>query len=189
MLSTRLVTRRLVLRPLLLRDAKDVQALAGDIRVADTTLLIPHPYADGLAEQWIKRTRRTFKKGDSFAFAILARTDDGEAEESFIGCMSLAIDKTHNAAELGYWIGYPYWNQGFATEAGRAVIRFGLEVLGLERIAATHLSRNPASGCVMKKIGMMHVGRLRRSIQKNGVFEDRELYEIIRSDYLGFNVP
>lgn len=186
MLSTRLVTPRLFLRVFAHGDAKAVQRLAGDIRIADTMLLIPHPYADGVAEKWIRKSRRAFRGGDAFAFALVTYSMDAQGKTSechLIGCMSLKVYKHHRSAELGYWIGHPYWNQGFATEAGLAIVRWAFEVRGLERIFATHLSRNPASGRVMQKIGMTHVGRMRRSVYKNDVFEDCEVYEIIRSDY------
>ena len=57
-------------------------------------------------------------------------------------------------AELGYWIGVPWWNRGYATEAGRALLDFGFGTLGLHRIMAHHMMRNPASGRVMQKLGM-----------------------------------
>jgi hypothetical protein len=70
-----LTTERLLLRPFSLSDAKDVQRLAGDRSIADTTFNIPHPYEDGQAEQWISRHTEFFDKGTGNHFAITAKTD------------------------------------------------------------------------------------------------------------------
>jgi RimJ/RimL family protein N-acetyltransferase len=173
-----LETERLVLRPLDLSDAKDVQRLAGDPAIADTTLNIPHPYEDGVAEEWISKEQEAFDQEKGVTFAIT-----GKADEGLVGAMSLmAIDKGHSRAELGFWIGKPYWNKGLCTEAGHAVLRYSFEDLGLNRIYAFHLSRNPASGRVMLKLGMKHEGRQRQHVKKSGRFEDLELYGILAGE-------
>jgi ribosomal-protein-alanine N-acetyltransferase len=100
-----------------------------------------------------------------------------------MGQTSLAIRRRHARAELGYWIGKRFWNDGYCTEASRAVVRYGFEALGLERILARYPPRNPASGRVMQKLGMVHEGRLRKHVRKWGQFEDLELYGILRKEY------
>ena len=57
-------TQRLILRPFEIADARDVQRLAGDRAIADTTLNIPHPYEDGMAEQWIATHQPQFEAGE-----------------------------------------------------------------------------------------------------------------------------
>jgi len=57
-------------------------------------------------------------------------------------------------AELGYWIGVPYWSNGYCTEAARALVTYGFEELELDSVQARHLVENPASGRVMNKLGM-----------------------------------
>jgi RimJ/RimL family protein N-acetyltransferase len=94
------------------------------------------------------------------------------------------INKEHENAELGYWIGKPYWGKGYCTEAARTVLKYGFEVMRLNRIHANHYTRNPASGRVMQKIGMKHEGHLRQHVKKWGKFEDSEVYGILRSEYL-----
>lgn len=172
-----LSTERLILRPFSLADAPDVLCLAGDRDIASTTLNIPHPYEPGMAENWIATHPEAFEQGDTVTFALVLR-----AGNAFIGAMGLRLELEHRRAELGYWVGKPYWNQGFATEAARAVVRYGFEALGLNRIYASHLTRNPASGRVMQKLGMVYEGRLRQHILKWGVFEDLALYAILRND-------
>ena len=72
---------------------------------------------------------------------------------------------------------------GYATEATQAVIRYGFEVLGLQRIFAGHFTRNPVSGRVMQKAGMTYEGCFRKHHKKWDVFEDLAYYGIIRGDY------
>lgn len=105
-------TNRLHLRLFELSDAKTVQVLAGNEKVASTTLSIPHPYPDGAAKEWIERTRQAAENGYIYAFAMVRRED-----KSLIGCMTLRVTKDHNHGELAYWVGQPFWRQGFATES------------------------------------------------------------------------
>jgi RimJ/RimL family protein N-acetyltransferase len=84
---------------------------------------------------------------------------------------------------LGYWIGKPYWSKGYCTEAGKEMLRYGFIVLGLNRIHASYLSRNPASGRVMEKLGMIHEGTRRQHVLKWDVFEDVELKGILKKDW------
>jgi RimJ/RimL family protein N-acetyltransferase len=99
-----------------------------------------------------------------------------------VAAVGLEIDPPHRRAELGYWVARPYWNAGYATEGARAVVEFGVRSLRLNRVAAHHYSRNPASGRVMQKIGMTYEGRLRQHVLKWGVFEDIDMYGILAGE-------
>jgi ribosomal-protein-alanine N-acetyltransferase len=169
-------TPRLVLRPFATADAPTVQHLAGMPEIADTTLNVPHPYEDGVAEAWIGTHEPAYSRQESVVFAITRK--DG----ALIGAINLALKLTHRRGELGYWIGKPYWGKGYATEAVRSVIEYGFSTLDLNRIEARHLRRNPASGRVMQKAGMRHEGHQRQHVVKNGEFEDLEYYGILRAD-------
>ncbi len=173
-----LTTERLQLRPFTLNDAPAVQRLAGDRDIASTTLQIPHPYEDGMAEQWIATHQESYEKGESVLFAIVARPDD-----TLIGAMGLRIHPQHANAELGYWIGKSYWNRGYATEAAHAVVAHGFKVLGLHRIYAHCFSRNPSSARILQKLGMRYEGCLRQHIAKWGEFEDMEIYGLLAEEY------
>ena len=165
-----------------MEEAPEIKRLIGDRAVASTMMNIPHPYEDGMAEEWINGRQESFDKGEMVDFAITHRQED-----YFIGGISLNnIDKQSEIAEMGYWIGKPYWRNGYGTEAARAVVQYGFEVLGLNRIRSRHLERNPASGKIMQKIGMKREGHQRQHIKKWGVFEDFELYGILKSEYLKF---
>ena len=172
-----LETVRLVLRPFTVADAPDVQRLAGEREVASTTLNIPHPYEAGMAEQWINTHHEVYESGEGVNFALVRRAD-----HALIGAIGLRLQPPQARAELGYWIGIPFWRQGYCTEAAQAVVRYGFEVLSLHRIYATHMTRNPASGRVMQKLGMTYEGCARQHVQKWGVFEDLAMYGILRSE-------
>jgi ribosomal-protein-alanine N-acetyltransferase len=168
-------TERLVLRPFEMDDAPVVQALAGEREIAATTLLIPHPYPDSAAEQWIGTHQAGFEEGRSAIFAITL-AESG----ALIGAIGLTISAEHHRAELGYWIGRDHWGRGYATEAGRAVIDYAFRELDLQRVEAHHFANNPSSGRVLEKLGMQREGYMRRSVFKWGDFVDTIHYAILR---------
>ena len=173
-----LTTSRLILRPLVLSDAPTIQRLAGEREVAATTRLIPHPYPDGLAETWIAGLGDRYAKGENASFAITLK------EGPLIGSIGLLLNAADNHAEAGYWVGKPFWNHGYCTEAARAVVKFGFETLGLTRIFANYLAINPASGRVMEKLGMKQEGILRQHRLKWGEHIDLVVCGLLRNEYL-----
>jgi ribosomal-protein-alanine N-acetyltransferase len=174
-----LETERLILRPYRLEDAAELQRLIGERDVVSTMTNVPHPYEDGIAEEWISDRKESFEKGKTVDLAITHRQ-----EGYLIGGISLNdIDRQSERAEIGYWLGKPYWRQGYGTEAARAIVKYGFETLGLNRISGKHFVRNPASGHILQKIGMQHEGHQQQAFKKWGRFEDWELYGIVKSDY------
>ncbi len=144
------------LRPFALDDAPRVQLLAGDIAVAETTALIPHPYRGGMAEAWIDTHQRERERGIAFVYAI-TRAEDG----LLVGAIE-ARPVSDARENFGYWIGAEYWSRGFATSAARAVVALMFSYLDCDQITASHLARNPASGRVMDKCGLTLVQTVTR---------------------------
>lgn len=173
-----LETELLILRPFDYADANEIMRLAGAYEIADTTSNIPHPYEEGMAEKWISGHQEIFDTDKGVNFAITRKADG-----VLIGSMSLMGMKKGHQAELGYWIGKPYWGEGYCTEAARAVLRYAFSELALMRVFASHFARNPASGRVMQKIGMQHEGCRRQHVMKWDKAEDLELYGILRSEW------
>lgn len=173
-----IATERLLLRPFAPDDAADVQRLAGEHAIADTTLNVPHPYEDGMAEEWIATHDDGFAAGKQLVFATTQR-DDG----ALVGAISLILEPRFESGELGYWVGRPFWNRGYCTEAAIAVLDFGFTTLGLNRIAAKFLARNPASGRVMEKAGMVREGLARQAAKKWDRYEDLVLYGALRDEW------
>jgi RimJ/RimL family protein N-acetyltransferase len=175
-----LETQRLELRAFTQSDAPVVAQLCGAWEIAETTASIPHPYEQSMAEAWIESHRPAFERGDSVAFAI-TRVRDAR----LVGAVDIHINKSNRMGEIGYWIGVRYWNRGYATEAVQAVIDYGFNHLGLNRIHARHMTNNPASGRVLQKAGMRLEGILRQSIFRWDSFEDAAMYSILCEEYEG----
>lgn len=131
-----------------------------------------------MAEAWINSHRESFERGKALHYAIVLSQRD-----CLCGAIGLRIDIANIHAELGYWIGKPFWGRGYCTEAAQTLIRYGFTVLKLNRIYATHFVKNPASGRVMQKVGMAHEGCLRQHIWKWGKFEDVEQYGLLNSEW------
>jgi len=171
-------TERLVLRPYAMADVPAVQRIVSDREVAATTLSIPHPYPDNGAVEWLKSIDPKWNDGSGAVFAITLASS-GEV----IGSIGLVIKPEHRHAEMGYLIARRHWGNGYVTEAAAAVLRFGFETLNLNRIFAHHMTINPASGTVMRKIGMRYEGTMRQHIIKWGEVRDIALYGITRDAY------
>lgn len=172
-----LASERLILRGFRRSDAPDVQRLAGAFEIADTTLTIPHPYEDGIAESWIERHHDAFELRRSVIFAMTLRWNS-----SLVGAISLMSIEEGHQAELGYWVGVSYWGKGFCTEAGMLVVDYAFSDLNLARLHARHLTRNPASGRVLQKIGFTHEGSRKGHVKKWGKLEDVEDYGLLCGD-------
>jgi ribosomal-protein-alanine N-acetyltransferase len=179
----KLETERLLLRFFDLSDAERVRELAGDKEIADTTTNIPHPYEKGMAEEWISTHQIEFESGESVRFAIILK-----ATQELIGAIGLNIDKGFNRAELGYWIGKKYWNQGYCTEAARVVLGYGFRQLFLHKITSSHFTWNPSSGKVMRNIGMKKEGVFKEHVLKDDNYEDLVIYGILRKEWEERNV-
>ncbi|MCC7161632.1 MAG: GNAT family N-acetyltransferase [Anaerolineae bacterium] len=173
-----LLSQRLILRPFTLADAKRVQQLAGDYEIADTTGHMPHPYLDGMAEEWISTQEQDFADGSGATFGITLRKT-GE----LMGAIGLSIHGHDRRAELGYWIGVAYWNRGYMSEAARRVIAYAFEDLKLNRVYASHFARNPASGHVMQNAGMTYEGTWRQHFVRWTEPEDLVYYGILKDEW------
>jgi len=150
-------TQRLSLRPLEPADAASIRALAGDFDVARMTGMIPHPYSERDALAWIDRAGQ----GDEGVVFAVAR--DG----ALIGCSGyMPMDAEH--AEVGYWIGKPFWGKGFATEAVRAVVAHAFDAHGFAYVKAGHFVDNTRSQRVLGKLGFSSDGEEMRDCAARG---------------------
>jgi RimJ/RimL family protein N-acetyltransferase len=140
------------------------------------TTSIPHPYPPGAAEAYIEGAfngRRTEE-----AWAIDATPSEGE---ELIGVISYKPEPM----ELGYWVGPPYWNAGYATEAVRAVIENLFITRGLERINATVFTHNAASAVVLTRVGFREIGQSSNfSVARDEIVPNR-VFQLDRADWVG----
>jgi RimJ/RimL family protein N-acetyltransferase len=173
-----LETARLRLRPYSYADIAELLPLIGAREVAANSLRIPHPYTEQDARDFLVR----ISDGSETRVAITLLSD-GPLKGRLIGGVGLRFAFDHQHAELGYWIGVPYWGNGYATEAARAMLRYGFESLKLHRIFASYFKHNAASGRILVKLGMRHEGCQREHIRKWDQFVDLELYGMLRQEW------
>ncbi|MFT3685422.1 MAG: diaminopimelate epimerase [Phycisphaerales bacterium] len=175
-----LTTERLILRPMTPADAKAVATLAGDKRISDMTLTVPHPYKPEQAVAWISTHRLSHSASINTVWAMTDKTT-GE----LVGTMGLVYNR-HNGAEVGYWTGVPFWGKGYATESLAAVLAYAFEqrTPPLQRVDAHHFFGNDASGKVMQNAGMVSEGQCLSAARKHGEPLNVMRYAITREQWL-----
>jgi RimJ/RimL family protein N-acetyltransferase len=160
---------RCEIRPFRVNDAPSLALHANNRNVwRNLRDLMPHPYSLENAE-WFINHSLTSAPMTNFAIAI-----DGVAVGGIGVRLKEDIDRI--GAELGYWLGEPFWGRGILTEAVPAFTRWALAEFKLMRIEAIVFEWNPASARVLEKAGFVREGTLRRSAIKDGQVIDRWMY-------------
>jgi RimJ/RimL family protein N-acetyltransferase len=145
-------TERLLLRPGWSQDAPALFESIGDERIVRNLATAPWPYRREDAEAWLA----TERKPSELSPLIFLCT--GGAPE-LIGAIGLGRRPT-GEIEFGYWIARAHWGRGYATEAGRAILRTARHGLRLKKLDAGHFLDNPASGRVLEKLGFKPTGKI-----------------------------
>jgi RimJ/RimL family protein N-acetyltransferase len=146
-----LFSPRLKFRKLEIEDLPSLVKYANNRKISDWIINIPYPYQEPNAAFRMSYVVQGFKTKSRYVFAIILRETD-----EMIGEISLHLNGQN--AELGYWIGEPFWNKGLISEAVKEVIDFGFKDLDLQLIHATCHVENPASGRVLMKNGFQQHG-------------------------------
>ena len=174
-----LQTRQLRLSPIAPSDTAAIQKAASVREIADAMITIPHPYPDGEAERYVVRKQAEREAGGSATYTIKQKP-----KALFCGIIELReIDREHSHGELSFWLDVAAWGRGYMSEAVQLVVRYGFEVLDLNRLYAYHMLRNPASGRILAKNGFKQEGLLRQCVRKRERFEDVALWAILRQDW------
>jgi [ribosomal protein S5]-alanine N-acetyltransferase len=175
-----LLTERLELRDFRESDVAAVQGWAGDPEVV--RFMGWGPNTPERTREFLQRklAERTGDPRRTWDLAVVMR-----GSGRVIGSAGLRLDEEMRQAELGYCYHRDAWGHGFATEAARAMLRLGFELLGLHRIHATVDTRNGASIRVLDKIGMRQEGRLREHVLLRGEWRDSYIYAILRREWAG----
>lgn len=148
--NQQLETQRLLLRPVTLADVEDMYDYSKD---EETT-------------EFVFPTHRTQEETASsianyFMAAPLGKYGIEQKEtRRLIGTIDLRVNEAYKTGELGYVLNKKYWGQGIIPEAANELMKFGFDVLELNRIYAYHDEENPKSGRVMEKIGLLREGRI-----------------------------
>lgn len=163
------------LRKLEQTDKNNIAGLANNKKIWDNlTDIMPSPYT---VEDAVSFINLSMSSSTNHIFGI-------EHDSLLCGVIGLnrQSDVFRLSAEVGYWLGEPFWNKGIASYAIRLIVVYGFETLGLERIYATVYDFNKASQRVLEKSGFTFEGRSRKAVIKNGIILDDIRYSIIRDD-------
>ncbi|NMM45271.1 GNAT family N-acetyltransferase [Rhodospirillaceae bacterium KN72] len=148
-----LTTPDLTLALIVRDDISEFLPLLGSWEVVRYTSRIPYPYSQADGEAYVARVADAWRRNGSLECALRDRKDG-----TFVGIAALTIDDDPAEAEIGYWIGLPFWGRGFATQASQALIRHGFTAMGLDRIVSTVVRENAASSHVLEKVGLNRTG-------------------------------
>jgi len=165
---------KFILRPYQNGDQESLRMNINNKKIYQYTSHIPYPYTKKHAESWILENLKGAKKKNresvNFAIDVLGEVAGG------IGFSNIAGHK----AEIGYWLGEQYWNQGIMTDAVKLVVDFGFKELNLRRIIAKVYLPNKASKRVLEKAGFKLEGILRKEIKKDQKLIDVYLLAQVR---------
>lgn len=175
-----LETDRLILRKMTLADAEAVFAYASDPEVTRYVIWDTHRTIED-SKAFLELAVGKYENGGEPDWGIVYKGD-----HRFIGTCGFAGWKAEHArAEMGFVVSREYWGRGLMPEAVGAMIAFGFERMGLNRIEARCIAENAASARVMEKAGMTYEGTLRQREFIKGAYRDMKLYAILRSEFPG----
>ncbi|MBO6566560.1 MAG: GNAT family N-acetyltransferase [Pseudomonadales bacterium] len=178
-IPTRFETERLLVRRYELADEQRLFNAARS-SIAEIFEFLPwcHPdYAIEDSRAWLKSILPNWREGTAYSFGIF----DPDSKELLGGCGINQIDE-HPIGNLGYWMATAHTRQGIASEASRALAKFGIEHLGLQRIEIIMSVENPGSKAVAESVGATYEGRLRNRLMLHGRPHDAYLYSITPGD-------
>ncbi len=155
-------------RPFSPADIAPFTALAGEHRIADTTIGVPHPYTAEFARMWISSHAEAWKARRSLHWAATQLGD-----ERIVGYVGLHnIDSQTRQAELRFWVGCGVKRHEDGAEWSEAVVDFALTKLELNRVYALQLERHPLAARILSGIGMQQEGLVRKRVHKGGLVEN-----------------
>ncbi len=171
-------TERILLRKYNIDDAVDIfKNYATDKRV--TKFLSWQPY-DNIEDLKIFISEQVLNYTDNMYNWVI------EYEGQVVGSISaMLLDEKNESCEIGYCLGFEFWNKGIMTEAMSATIQYLFLEIGFHRIVAKHNVENPASGKVMMNCNMVNEGRLREYyLCHDGTYSDSLIYSILKNEFI-----
>ena len=167
------------LRQLKRSDAAIFQRYANNRDVAYYLEALPSPYTMAEAYKWVKTTHSLARKKIGYGFGI-----EEIASGEIVGMIGLRnINTKDRNAEVGYWIGKPFWNRGYGGEALPLILRYAFKELRLRRLYAIVHSQNIASSKILEKTGFIREGIWRKASFKNNRWRDVYGYGILKSEF------
>lgn len=176
-----IATPKLRLRTFVPADIPQLVALAGEHRIADMTIAVPHPNTSEYARRWIESHRLAWEARQSLHWAVSRLADD-----RLVGYAGLLdIDLEHRQAELSLWIGPRSERIGYAAESAQSVLAFAFTGLSMNRVYASHIARHPRFPRILTGIGMRREGLLRQRVRTWEGFEDVLVWAVLKADWIG----
>ncbi|MBQ5967051.1 MAG: GNAT family N-acetyltransferase [Clostridiales bacterium] len=178
-------TGRLLLRAFRHEDAESM--LRNWLSDEEVQSMYGEPVYTSLAQakELIDRYIRQTEEGSAFRWEVIEK-DSGEC----IGQASyFLVDKNNHFGEIEYCISRAFQGKGYATEATRAVIAYGFEKIGFHKVQICCRPSNRSSKRVIEKCGFTHEGTLRDYFFRNGGYEDRMFFSILKSEYNKHDKP
>lgn len=173
-----LETKRLILRRITMRDAKDIFAYSKDEEVARHVLWSAQKDISE-AKEYCRFMMKRYRCDQPSSWGIIEKATDRLV--GTIGYMDFNEDNA--TVEVGYSLARWMWNGGYMTEALSRVIAYTFDAMDINRIEAQHELDNPSSGRVMEKCGMLKEGVMRQRLYNKGRYVDVALYAILKEDY------
>jgi RimJ/RimL family protein N-acetyltransferase len=171
-----LESERLVLRPPEQGDVPFIASLMSEWEVVKNLSRAPYPYREEHAREFLGRQEEGRARATDFAFAVTRKSDG-----AFMGACGVHL--LDAGFELGYWLGKPYWKQGYATEAAGEVLAFAFRNLRADKVWAGWFHDNPVSGHVLRKLGFRPDGADERDCLARGHSVYCNLVTMSRADF------
>jgi ribosomal-protein-alanine N-acetyltransferase len=134
------------------------------------------------ARNAIRYSHNAWKKKVELRFGVRLKAEVSEAPV-LIGMCQLFDFANQHKAELGYWLGAAYHNQGIMTEAVRAVVAYAFGAMRMGRIYALTSTGNLPSIAMLQKVGFVKEGVLRRDSIRDGVWDDSAIFALLKDDF------
>lgn len=158
-------------------DARTIAALANNWSVVQHLSLLPFPYEEHHATEFLSRITL---EPVTTTFAICEARNPDE----LVGIIGAGAPADCRAGNFGYWLGEPYWGQGYATEAARAIVQLCFKRLAVTKVLSACRPVNPASRHVLEKCGFVHTGKGTMPSEALGKKTDIDLFALTRDGWI-----
>jgi ribosomal-protein-alanine N-acetyltransferase len=177
----KLISKRIILRDLTIKDAKSIAENAHDKSNWYYTESMPFPYSLEDAKKHIKSCIKKQKENPrkDYDFGIFLKS-----EKKIVGMISLfKVDRMHKKAGIGYWIGRKYRKQGLVSEAEKILLNFAFNKLKLNKVKGEAMVENKGSNALFKKFGFRKTGIFKEELIKKGKKKDAYHWELLKKNY------
>jgi [ribosomal protein S5]-alanine N-acetyltransferase len=182
-LYMKILTKRLVLRDITMKDASALVKAINNINIAKWLQTVPYPYSLKDAKSYIRNSIKESKKKPREKYPLSIEL---AGRRGLIGGVSINnVNIFEGTASIGYWLSQDYWRQGIMQEAVTSIIDFAFDTLKLRRIDLVAFADNEGSNCLARKMGFQYEGTRKEKCRSkaDGKIYDQNLYGLLRRDW------